>query len=87
MLDDTFPKLMSRDQDIDREFVKLEKRLNCHWVALDRMEDRIQALEDTMALQQAKMDSMLDKLCWCQTKSVGLESLHLLMTLDLTGSL
>ena len=69
-LDDTFAKLMARDQDVDREFTSMERRLNRHRVALDRAEERIQALEDAMALQQAKMDSMLDKLCHCQTRSV-----------------
>ena len=65
-----FPKLMARDQDFDKEFRLMEKRLNRHRVALDRAENRIQALKDAMALQQAKMDSMLDKLCHCRTKSV-----------------
>ena len=69
-LDDTFAKLMARDQDVDREFAQMEKRLNRHRVALNRAEDRIQALEDTMAIQQAKMDSMLDKLCHCRARSV-----------------
>ena len=70
VLDDTFTKLMARNQDVDREFAQMEKRLNRHRVALDKAEDRIQALEDAMAIQQAKMDSMLDKLCHCQTRSV-----------------
>ena len=70
VLDDTFAKLMVRDQDVDREFASIEKRLNCHRVALDRAEDRIQALEDTMAIQQARMDSMLDKLCHCKMRLV-----------------
>ena len=69
-LDDTFAKLMARDQDVGREFASMEKRLNRHRVALDRAEDRIQALEDTMAIQQAKMDNMLDKLCHCRARSV-----------------
>ena len=69
-LDDTFPKLMARDQDVDREFAQMEKRLNRHRVALDKAEDRIQALENAMAIQQAKMDSMLDKLCHCRERSV-----------------
>ena len=69
-LNDTFAKLMVRDQDVDREFTSMERRLNCHRVALDRAEERIQALEDTMALQQAKMDSMLNKLCYCRTRLV-----------------
>ena len=69
-LEDMVPKLMSRDQDVNKEFAAMEKRLNCHRVALDRVEDWIQALEDAMALQQAKMDSMLDKLCHCQTRLV-----------------
>ena len=64
-LDDTFAKLMARDRDVDKEFAQMEKRLNRHRVALDKAEDRIQALEDIMAIQQAKMDSMLDKLCHC----------------------
>ena len=62
-LDNTFAKLMARDRDVDREFAQMEKRLNGHRVALDKAEDRIQALEDAMAIQQARMDSMLDKLC------------------------
>ena len=69
-LDDTFPKLMVRDQDVDKEFQLMERRLDCHRVALDKAEDRIQALEDAMALQQAKMNSMSEKLCHCKTKSV-----------------
>ena len=69
-LDDTFAKLMARDQDVNREFTSMERRLNCYRVALDRAEERIQALEDAMTLQQAKMDSMLDKLCHCRTRSV-----------------
>ena len=70
LLDDTFPKLMARDQDVDKEFRLMEKRLNRHRVALDKAEDCIQALEDTLATQQAKMDSILDKLCYCRTRSV-----------------
>ena len=50
-LDDIFAKLMARDQDVDREFAQMEKRLNRHRVALDRAEDCIQALEDAMAIQ------------------------------------
>ena len=69
-LNDTFAKLMARDQDVDREFAQMKKELNCHRVSLDRAEDRIQALEDTMAIQQAKMDSMLDKLCHCRARLV-----------------
>ena len=69
-LDDTFAKLMARDQEVDKEFSQMEKRLNHHTVALDKTEDRIQALEDAMAIQQAKMDSMLDKLCHCRARSV-----------------
>ena len=69
-LDNTFAKLMARDRDIDKEFVQMEKRLNCHRVALDKAEDHIQALEDAMAIQQAKMDSMLDKLCHCRARLV-----------------
>ena len=69
-LDDTFPKLMARDQDVDKEFRSMEKRLNCHRVALDKAEDCIQALENALATQQAKMDSILDKLCHCRTRSV-----------------
>ena len=70
LLDDTFPKLMARDQDVDREFAQMEKRLNRHRVALDKAENPIQALENAMAIQQAKMDSMLDKLCHCRVRSV-----------------
>ena len=69
-LDNTFTKLMGRDQDVDKEFSQMEKRLNRHRVALDKAEDRIQALEDALATQQAKMDSILDKLCHCRTRSV-----------------
>ena len=69
-LDDTFSKLMARDQDVDKEFQSIEKRLNCHRVALDKAEDHIQALEDALATQQAKMDSILDKLCRCRTRLV-----------------
>ena len=47
-LDDMFPKLMARDQDVDKEFRSIEKRLNRHRVALDKAEDRIQALEDAL---------------------------------------
>ena len=75
-LDDTFAKLMARDQDVDREF--MERRLNRHRVALDRAEERIQALEDMMALQQVKMDSTLDKLCHCRKRSVRSRSSLLL---------
>ena len=64
------PKLMSRDQDVDREFARMEKRSNRHRAALDKAEEQIHALEEAMALQQAKIDSMFDKLCHCQTKSV-----------------
>ena len=64
-LDDMFPKLMARDKDVDQAFQSMERRLNRHRVALDRAEERIQSLEDAMTLQQAKMDSMLDKLCHC----------------------
>ena len=78
LLDDTFPKLMARDQDVDKEFQSMERRLNRHRVALDRAEERIQSLENTMALQQAKMDSMLDKLCHCRTKLVRSRSSLLL---------
>ena len=77
-LDDTFPKLMARDRDVDQAFQSMERRLNRHRVALDRAEERIQSLENAMALQQAKMDSMLDKLCHCQTKSVRTRSSLLL---------
>ena len=38
-LDDTFTKLMARDQDVDREFTSMERRLNRHQVALDRAEE------------------------------------------------
>ena len=69
-LDDTFAKLMARDQDVDKEFAQMQKRLYRHRVAFNKAEDRIQALEDTMAIQQAKMDSMLDKLCHCRARSV-----------------
>ena len=48
----------------------MEKSLNCHRVALDKAEDCIQALDDAMAIQQAKMDSMLNKLCHCRARSV-----------------
>ena len=71
-LDDTFPKLMSRDQDVDREFARIEKRINHHWVALDKAEEKILALEEAMTLQHARMESMLEKLCHCQTRSVNL---------------
>ena len=57
-LDDTFPKLMVRDQDFDREFARMEKRANCHRVALDKAEERIQALEEAIALQYTRMESM-----------------------------
>ena len=30
LLDDMFPKLMARDQDVDKEFRLMEKRLNRH---------------------------------------------------------
>ena len=70
LLDNMFPKLMARDQDVDKEFRLMEKRLNRHRVALDKAEDRIQALEHALATQQAKMDSILNKLCCCRTKSV-----------------
>ena len=76
--EDMCPKLMSRDQDIDKEFSSMEKRLNRHRVALNNAEERIQALEEAMALQQAKMDSVLDKLCHCQTRSVRSRSSLLL---------
>ena len=78
VLDDTFAKLMARDRDVNKEFVQMEKRLNHHRVALDRAEERIQSLENAMALQQAKMDSMLDKLCHCQTRLVQSRSSLLL---------
>ena len=71
-LDDTFPKLMSRDQDVNREFARMEKRINRHRVALDKAEERILALEEAMALQHARMESMLDKMCHCQTGLVNL---------------
>ena len=70
VLDDTFAKLMARDRDVDKEFAQMEKRLNHHRVALDKAEDRIQALEDAMAIQQAKMDSMLDNICHCRARFV-----------------
>ena len=70
VLDDTFAKLMARDRDVDKEFAQMEKRLNRHRVALDKAENCIQALEDAMAIQQAKMDSVLDKLCHCRVRSV-----------------
>ena len=69
-LDDTFPKLMVRDQDVNREFRNMAHRLNRHRVALDKAEDRIQGLEDAMAIEWVKMDSMLDKLCHCRARSV-----------------
>ena len=69
-LDDTFPKLMARDKDVDKEFHLMEKRLNRHRVALDKAENHIQTLEDALATQQAKMDSILYKLCRCRTRSV-----------------
>ena len=37
VLDDTFSKLMARDQDVDREFLSMERRLYRHRVALDIM--------------------------------------------------
>ena len=70
VLNETFAKLMARDRDVNTEFAQMEKRLNRHQVALDKAADRIQALEDAMAIQQAKMDSMLDKLCHCRVRSV-----------------
>ena len=85
-LEDMCPKLMSRDQDVDRELARMEKRSNCHRVALDKAEERIHALEEAMALQQAKMDSMLDKLCHCRTRSVRSHSSSLLIV-RLMGSL
>ena len=85
-LEDMCPKLMSQDQDVDRELARMEKRSNCHRVALDKAEERIQALEEAMDLQQAKMDSMLDKLCHCQTRSVQSHSSSLLLV-KLMGSL
>ena len=81
VLDDTFAKLMARDQDVNKEFKSMERRLSRHRVALDRAKEMIQALEDTMALQQAKMDSMLDKMCYCQTRSVRSRSSLLLWKL------
>ena len=78
VLDDTFAKLMVRDRDVNKEFAQMEKRLNHHRVALDRAEERIQSLEDAMALQQAKMDSMLNKLCHCRKRSVRSRSSLLL---------
>ena len=69
-LDDTFAKLMARDQDVNREFSSMERRLNRHRVALDKAEEKIQTLVDAIALQQAQIDSMWDKLCHCQTRSV-----------------
>ena len=77
-LDDMFPKLMARDQDVDQEFRLMERRLNRHRVALDRAEERIQSLETAMALQQVKIDSMLDKMCHCRTRSVQSRSSLLL---------
>ena len=29
-LDDMFPKLMARDQDVEKEFARMEKQSNCH---------------------------------------------------------
>ena len=49
----------------------MEKRANRHRVALDKAEEQIRALEEAMALQHAKMESMLDKLCHCQTRLVS----------------
>ena len=69
-LEDTFAKLMARDQDVDREFSSMERRLNRHRVALDKAEEQIQTLVDAIALQQAQIDSMRDKLCHCQKRSV-----------------
>ena len=69
-LDDTFAKLMARDQDVDKEFSSMERRLSRHRVALDKAEEKIQTLADAMALQQAQIDGMRDKLCHCQTRSV-----------------
>ena len=40
-LEDMCPKLMSQDQDINRELARMEKRSNHHWVALDKAEERI----------------------------------------------
>ena len=85
-LEDMCPKLMSQDQDVDRELARMEKRSNRHRVALDKAEERIQALEEAMALQQAKMDSMLDKLCHCRTRLVRSYSSSLLLV-RLMGSL
>ena len=85
-LEDMIPKLMKRDKDVKEEFIKMEKRLNCHQVAPDRAEDRIQALEEAMTLQHAKMESMLDKLCHCQLKLVNLILPHHL-TIRLMGLL
>ena len=86
LLDDMFSKLMARDQDVKKEFARMEKRSNRHRVALDKAEERIQALEEATALQQAKMNSMLDKLCHCQTRSVQSHSSSLLLV-KLMGSL
>ena len=41
---------MARDRDVDKEFAQMEKWLNRHRVALDKAEDRIQALENAMAI-------------------------------------
>ena len=70
VLDDTFAKLMARDRDVDKEFAQMEKQLNHHRVALDKAEERIKAFKNAMAIQQAKMDSMLDKLCHCRVRLV-----------------
>ena len=78
-LDNTFPKLMSRDQDVNKEFVRMEKRINRHQVALDKAEERILALEEAMDLQHSRMESMLDKMCHCQTGSVNLLLPHCLV--------
>ena len=78
-LEDMCPKLMSRDQDVDRELARMEKRSNRHRVALDKAEEKIQALEEAMALQQAKMDSILERLCHCRTRSVQSHSSSLLI--------
>ena len=51
VLDDALAKLMARDQDVDKKFAQMERRLNRHRVALDRAEERIQSLENAMALQ------------------------------------
>ena len=59
VLDDTFIKLMARDQDVDREFAQTERRFNCHRVALDRAEDCIQALEGAMAIVRATLSQLL----------------------------